>query len=98
MERKLREREEGPNDAEIYTDAGARVMDLYRQRIVGRSKTGDEGIAERKAAEVERKLRLAGLRAERDELFRIARNSALSDETARKLVREVDLQETRLGS
>ena len=38
--------------------------------------------------EIERKLRLAGLRAERSALYRIARSHKLSDETARKLVRK----------
>lgn len=42
-------------------------------------------------------IRLAGLRAERDELYRAARNNEVSDELGRKLVREVDLQEARFG-
>jgi hypothetical protein len=45
-----------------------------------------------------RKLRLAGLRAERAELYRIAQSRKLSDEMARKLVREVDLLEARFGT
>ncbi len=48
--------------------------------------------------EIERKLRLAGLRAERTELYRIARSRKLSDETARRLVREIDLLEARFGT
>src|ERR1700716_1088715 len=47
----------------------------------------------RRMDEIERKLRLAGLRAERTELYRIARSRKLSDETARRLVREIDLLE-----
>jgi hypothetical protein len=43
-------------------------------------------------------LRLAGLKAERTELYRIARSHKLSDETARKLVREIDLVEARFGT
>jgi len=97
IERALHDRAENRSDADVYTDAGARVMELYRQRITGRSKTGAEGIEERKADAIERKLRLAGLRAERDELYRITRSKKLSDEMARKLVREVDLQEARFG-
>jgi CPA1 family monovalent cation:H+ antiporter len=98
IERALHDRGEGRTDADVYTDAGALVMGLYRQRITGRSKTGLEAAAARQADTAERKLRLAGLRAERGELYRIARNDGLSDEMVRKLVREVDLQETRLGS
>ena len=40
-------------------------------------------------------LRLAGLRAERDRIFEMARHGQISDETSRKLVREIDLMEAR---
>jgi hypothetical protein len=80
----------------VYTDVGAHIMELYRQRVRGHSRVGQEGIEARKADAVERKLRLAGLRAERDELYGAARNKELSDELGRRLVREVDCR--RLGS
>jgi monovalent cation/hydrogen antiporter len=86
---------EGRGDVDLYADAGARIMELYRQRIDGRSKTGQEGALARRLDEIERQLRLAALRAERAELYRIARSRKLSDEIARKLVREVDLLEAR---
>lgn len=89
---------EGRGDSDFYADAGARIMELYRQRIDGRSKTGEERALARRMDEIERKLRLAGLRAERTELYRIARSRKLSDETARKLVREIDLLEARFGT
>ncbi|PIO97256.1 Na+/H+ antiporter [Pleomorphomonas carboxyditropha] len=88
---------EGRADADLYIDAGARIMELYRQRIDGRAKTGDERDLARKIDEIERKLRLAGLRAERDEIYRNARARKISDEAARKLVREIDLLEARFG-
>jgi Na+/H+ antiporter len=89
---------EGRGDTDLYADAGARIMELYRQRIDGRSKTGEERALARRMDEIERKLRLAGLRAERTELYRIARSRKLSDETARRLVREIDLLEARFGT
>ena len=89
---------EGRGDTDLYADAGARIMELYRQRIDGRSKSGEERALARRMDEIERKLRLAGLRAERTELYRIARSHKLSDETARKLVREIDLLEARFGT
>ena len=88
---------EGRSDADLYTDAGVRIMALYRQRIEGRSKVGKEATLARKTDDIERRLRLVGLRAERAELFRIARHHQLSDEVARKLVREVDLLESRFA-
>ncbi|MEA2919540.1 MAG: monovalent cation/hydrogen antiporter [Bradyrhizobium sp.] len=88
---------EGRSDADLYSDAGVRIMELYRQRIDGRSTTGKEASLARKIDEIERRLRLTGLRAERTEIYRIARARRLSDETARKLVRELDLLESRFA-
>jgi CPA1 family monovalent cation:H+ antiporter len=85
----------GRGDTDIYAEVGARLMEFYRQRIEGRTKTGQEAETMRRTDAIERQLRLAGLGAERDELYRAARSNVLSDETARKLVREVDLQEER---
>jgi CPA1 family monovalent cation:H+ antiporter len=89
---------EGRADADLYIDAGARIMELYRQRIDGRAKTGDERELARRIDDIERKLRLAGLKAERDEIYRKARSRRLSDDAARKLVREIDLLEARFGA
>ena len=86
------------NITTLSTDAGARIMELYRRRIDGRTKTGDERELARKIDEIERQLRLAGLGAERDEIYRNARARKISDEAARKLVREIDLMEERIGS
>jgi Na+/H+ antiporter len=89
---------EGRSDADLYTDAGVRIMELYRQRIDGRTTTGKDASLARKIDEIERRLRLTGLRAERTEIYRIARARRLSDETARKLVRELDLLESRFAA
>jgi CPA1 family monovalent cation:H+ antiporter len=86
----------GRPDADVYSDVGARIMELYRERIDGRSKTGDEAERLRDADRIDRELRLAGLRAERDVVYRLGRSRKLSEELVRKLVREVDLMEARL--
>jgi amino-acid N-acetyltransferase len=49
----------------------------------------------RRADEIERRLRLIGLVAEREELVRLGRQRLIDEETARKLIREIDLQELR---
>lgn len=86
---------EGRSDTDLYTEIGARLMELYRQRIDGRMKTGDEAVVVRKADEIERVLRLGAIRAERDEFYRLGRSHKLTDDLVRKLVREVDLMEAR---
>ena len=87
---------QGRSDADLYAETASRIMEIYRRRIEGQSKTGKEAEANRKAYEIERKLRLAGLRAERNEIFRITRAGGLDDDVARKIVREIDLLEADL--
>ncbi len=88
---------QGPADADLYALAGARILELYRHRIDARSKTGAERDVAQKSDAIERALLLAGYRAERHEIFRLTRARKLTDETARKLVREIDLLEARAG-
>ena len=85
----------GRADADLYTDASARIMELYRQRIDSRRQEPEALELHRQSELIERQLRLAGLRAERDAIFRLARARRLDDVSARKLVREIDLLEAR---
>lgn len=82
-------------DADLCVDAGARIMNAYRQRIDGRSKSGEERDLLRKINEIEHRLRLTGLRAERQEINRLARGRRISDEVASRLIKEIDLMEAR---
>ncbi|WP_421932168.1 Na+/H+ antiporter [Phenylobacterium sp.] len=86
---------EGRPDADLYTDASSRIMELYRERIDGRLESPEAAALNRKVEQIERQLRVAGLSAERDEIFRMAREHELDGETARKIVREIDLLEAR---
>ena len=85
----------GKSDADLYAEAASRVMDLYRRRMEGQT-ASDNAIRIRRCDDIERDLRLAALRAERDVLFALARAHSVSDRSCRKLVREIDLQEERL--
>ena len=84
------------DDAGVWRDARARVFAAYRQRIDAHSKDSSTRSAAHKIDEVERRLWLIGCLAERQEIFRLSRGGRLSDDTARKLVREVDLLEARI--
>jgi CPA1 family monovalent cation:H+ antiporter len=95
VESALHEMASGHSDADFYAEAAARVMDGYRRRLEGNA-TGEAAARIRRTDRVERRLRLAGLRAERDAVFALARAQKISDETSRRLVREVDLVEERL--
>lgn len=84
----------GRADADLYAEAAARIMDVYRRRIEAHGLSSDEGDARQRDA-IEQRLRLAALNAEREEIFRLARLRQVGDETARRLVREIDLLEAR---
>src|SRR5690606_5455238 len=95
IEAALHRMAKGHADADIYAEAGARVMELYRRRIEG-SAACESAMRLRRVDRIEAHLRVAGLRAEREVLFALARVHEISDQTARELVREIDLQEERI--
>jgi CPA1 family monovalent cation:H+ antiporter len=95
IERTAHEMASAGGDAEVYADAAARVMDSYRRRFEGEM-TAERAAEVRRSNEIERALRLAGLAAEREALFTLARSEALTQENSRKLIRDVDLMEERL--
>jgi Na+/H+ antiporter len=86
---------EGRSDADLYAGAGTRIMDLYRERIDLRSHEDGAGIEARRTDRIDRDLRLVAVRAERDEIFRIARDGQIGSGIAQKLIRELDLLELR---
>jgi Na+/H+ antiporter len=86
-----------PGDADLGAEAATRAMAPYRQRIDALSRSGAEGDVARRIEALERELELIGMRAERERLLQLTRSGQLSDEAARKLVREVDLVEARIA-
>ena len=83
--------------AGLYSDAASNVLAMYQNRLEGRRSTAERTSAGWRVADAERRLRLAGLKAEREEIFRQARSRQIDDQTARRLVRELDLLEARLA-
>ena len=95
IEQTMHELASSQSDADLYADAASRVMEVYRRRIEGRTQTGERAALIRRSDEIERQIRLAGVRAEREAVFALARRQSLSDVSARQLVRELDLLEER---
>jgi CPA1 family monovalent cation:H+ antiporter len=85
------------DNVDLVSDAAAPILAAYRHRIEARSRAGVTADLLDRENRIERKLRLAGTGAERAEIYRLLAARQLSDETARKLVREIDLLETRIG-
>lgn len=89
---------EGRTDADLYVAVAARIMETYRARIEARQATAGDDERGRQLEAIERELRLAALRAERVQLFRLVRQRKLGSEPARRLVRELDLMEARYST
>jgi Na+/H+ antiporter len=79
---------------DVYPQAAARVIALYKHRL-NEAHRDQDGVIFRKTDRAERKLRIAALEAERRAIFNLTRQGHLSDDISRKLVREIDLNESR---
>lgn len=86
---------EGRKDADLYVAAASRIMDGYRERIESRQGTPEDNALGRRSERIEHDMRLAALKAERTQILRMVRKRQLGSELARKLIRELDLLETR---
>ncbi|GAB4061027.1 Na+/H+ antiporter [Uliginosibacterium sediminicola] len=82
-------------DAEIYQLAATRLIALYQRRLNGSHHDHNEAQMLRQADKIETRLRLTAMQAEREAIFRLARAEEISDATSRRLVREIDLLESR---
>src|SRR5690606_19532379 len=85
-----------PEVVDVSTDIAARLMEAYRARIESRG-VGLASVDRDRLTAIEKQLGLAGLRAERAEIRRLALERTIDEVTARKLTREIDLQEARFG-
>ena len=86
---------EANGNADFYSAAGSRIMDLYRDRIESRSQGARVAAEARLQDRLERDLRLRGLKAERRAIIDSVRERRIGSATAQKLIRELDLQEVR---
>lgn len=77
-------------------EAGAHLLDVYRRRLEYGDPSGEDEESRRLLAEAERSVRLEGLRAERDELYRLRIAGSIDDDLHRHLLREIDLMESSL--
>ena len=96
IERLEKQRSDQQPDADIAIAAAARVIGTYSARIDSLAGDAEAVALAQRGDAIEREMRLAGIRAERSDIFRELRARKLGSETARKLIRELDLLEARL--
>ncbi|XBS70058.1 Na+/H+ antiporter [Acerihabitans sp. KWT182] len=94
--RKMQERLEGDPeeniDNQLLTEVSARVVGNLRRRIDGNNELGNALLIEN----LERRMRLNALRAERGEYYHLRAQQKISNETLLKLLRDLDLLEALL--
>lgn len=76
------------------TESSARLMNYYQQQVATLSRQEEVQQTGDHVRQYERVIRLAGLHAERAELYRLRRAHLINDETLREIVAEIDLIET----
>ena len=89
---------EGKADAHIYAEAASLSMEPYHLQVSGAHLSPEDTERRARIVEIERRLRLVGLKAERDTLFKLRRARKIEDGTFTRLVREIDLAEARYGT
>lgn len=82
-------------NVQLYNDAAARVSLLYQRNLEKEHGPDADPEKVKRMEQGYRQLRNAGLTAEREELFRLTRRGSISDEISRRLIRNLDLLETR---
>ena len=84
--------------ADEHAEVVARLMEDYRQQIELHSGNAPDQVERNKKLDaIERDLRILCFKAQREEMIKLARTHLLDEETARKLIREIDLQEIRFA-
>jgi Na+/H+ antiporter len=81
--------------ADLQASAADYVRGIYLHRLGGGSAGTTDAAKVRVAEQAEREFRLAALQAERGTILQMARDGRISDDTARKLLRDIDLVEAR---
>jgi len=94
--RKMQERLSGDPqeniDNQLLSEVSGRVMSNLRRRIDGNNELGNALLIEN----LERRMRLNALRAERGEYYHLRAQQKISNETLVKLLRDLDLLEALL--
>lgn len=95
IEQARRDMAQDRSDADLYAEAATRALEPWCAAHDRKLMDEEEIKRSRHLAGIEERLRIVGLRAARDELYRLRRTRRIGDETLRQIVREIDLAETR---
>lgn len=96
IEQRLAEPPADPQLAAVRAEAGAHLLDVFQRRLQYGDPSGETMEDMQAVAEAERSLRLEAIRAARRELLEQCRVRLIDDDVYRRLMRELDLQESSL--
>lgn len=88
---------EDPALATMVAEAKARIMAEYREHLDAYDDTEEIQARVEENDKIEKALRLRALRAQRLELYSLRRHRAIGDDTVKKVLDELDIQEASLG-
>jgi NhaP-type Na+/H+ or K+/H+ antiporter len=83
-------------DLALLTEVSGNLLATYRMRMDAESGTEETHRVANRVKQFERELRLAAVRAERREVYRLRAEQFINDETFQSLIHQVDLAETWL--
>jgi len=83
--------------ASLATEVKARIMSEYRHQLEVFNDTSEAQALAWQMDQLERRLRLRALRAQRLELYSLRRHRRIGDDVLRQILGELDLSEAKLG-
>lgn len=83
--------------AAMATELKGRLMAEYREQLESYNDTAEARALAQQMDQLERRLRLKALRAQRLELYNLHRKHLVGDEVVRKVLGELDMSEANLG-
>ncbi len=86
-----------PALATMVAEVKARIMAEYREHLNAYDNTEEIQARVEENDKIEKTLRLRALRAQRLELYSLRRHRAIGDDTVKKVLDELDIQEASLG-
>ena len=86
------------SQAALAAELKARLMAEYRQQLDAYNDSAEARALAEQMDQLERRLRLRALRAQRLELYRMHRHHEVGDDVVRKVLGELDMSEANLGA
>jgi CPA1 family monovalent cation:H+ antiporter len=84
--------------AALATELKARLMSEYRHQLEVFNDSAEAQALAQQMDQLERKLRLKALRAQRLELYSLSRHHQIGDDVLREVLAELDMSEANLGA